>query len=144
MLNSLQNASFNQSAVKFGSSAAAAVKSDKKFAADGNFTKEEKAVSAGAAGLTAIGIAYAILKKKKPAITPNTTCTALVVVKSKMQLACETLGLKVEATADEVKKAFKKLVKEHHPDHNGGVANPGAIEKLKAARDFILTSFKKK
>ena len=34
--------------------------------------------------------------------------------------AFDTLGLEVDAAADEIKARFKELVKRHHPDANGG------------------------
>ena len=34
--------------------------------------------------------------------------------------AISTLGLKPNATADDIKTQYKALVKKHHPDANGG------------------------
>ena len=34
--------------------------------------------------------------------------------------AMRTLGLKDDATSDDVKTRYKELVKKHHPDANGG------------------------
>ncbi len=34
--------------------------------------------------------------------------------------AFDTLGLEIDAAADEIKARFKELVKRHHPDANGG------------------------
>jgi molecular chaperone DnaJ len=41
----------------------------------------------------------------------------------------ETLGIKKQATADEVKKAYRKLAMKHHPDRNPG--DKSAEEKFK-------------
>ena len=39
------------------------------------------------------------------------------------------LGVPEKATADEIKKAYRKLAKAHHPDANQG--NPKAAERFK-------------
>ncbi len=39
------------------------------------------------------------------------------------------LGVGEKATADEIKKAYRKLAKMHHPDANQG--NPKAAERFK-------------
>jgi DnaJ-domain-containing protein 1 len=44
--------------------------------------------------------------------------------------ALETLGLTGHAKSDEIKTAYKKLVKIHHPDANGG--NKSSEERLRA------------
>jgi len=41
----------------------------------------------------------------------------------------QTLGVAETATTDEIKKAFRRLAKQHHPDRNPG--NPQAAEKFK-------------
>jgi len=44
--------------------------------------------------------------------------------------AMETLGLKGQPKTDEVKRAYKDLVKKHHPDANGG--DRGSEDRLRA------------
>ena len=40
-----------------------------------------------------------------------------------------TLGLTLEASAQDIKKAYRKLAMQYHPDRNGG--NPESEERLK-------------
>jgi hypothetical protein len=42
------------------------------------------------------------------------------------------------ATADDIKSAFNKLAKEHHPDHGG---NADVFEQLKIMRDSLLAAY---
>ncbi|MFY8031794.1 MAG: J domain-containing protein [Devosia sp.] len=44
--------------------------------------------------------------------------------------ALETLGIKGRVPSDEIKQAYKRLVKVHHPDANGG--NKASEERLRA------------
>lgn len=46
------------------------------------------------------------------------------------RVALETLGIQGRAKSDEIKQAYKKLVKLHHPDANGG--NKASEERLRA------------
>lgn len=43
-----------------------------------------------------------------------------------------------KATAEDIKAAFNKLAKEHHPDHGG---DPAVFEELKIMRDTILAAY---
>lgn len=43
-----------------------------------------------------------------------------------------------QVTADDIKSAFNKLAKEHHPDHGG---NAEVFEKLKTMRDSLLAAY---
>lgn len=45
----------------------------------------------------------------------------------------EILGVKTTATADEIKKSYRKLAKEYHPDQNKG--NKNAAEKFAEISD---------
>jgi len=46
------------------------------------------------------------------------------------RVALETLGIEGRAKSDEIKQAYKRLVKVHHPDANGG--NKASEERLRA------------
>src|SRR3954471_9430535 len=57
----------------------------------------------------------------------------------------EILGVKKSATADEIRKAFRKLARKHHPDVNPG--DKAAEEKFKAiseANDILSDPKKRK
>ena len=48
----------------------------------------------------------------------------------------ETLGLSEKASADEIRKAFRKLARKYHPDVNPG--DKGAEAKFK---EIVITSY---
>jgi len=47
----------------------------------------------------------------------------------------QTLGVEQTATQDEIKKAYRKLSKEHHPDVNGG--DDTRFKEIAAAYDIL-------
>jgi hypothetical protein len=48
------------------------------------------------------------------------------------------LGIQPKATPEEIKKAYRKLAREHHPDHNPGDADATKrFIKIKEAYDFL-------
>lgn len=47
----------------------------------------------------------------------------------------EELGVEADATTDQIKDAFKRLAKEHHPDLNGG--DDSRFKPIKAAYDLL-------
>jgi len=56
----------------------------------------------------------------------------------------DTLGVAKTATADEIRKAYRKLARKHHPDVNPGDASAeAAFKKLSAAYD-VLSDHKKR
>ena len=48
----------------------------------------------------------------------------------------DVLGVSKSATADEIKKAYRKLARQYHPDVNKD--NPDAAEKFKMSTRIIL------
>ncbi len=57
----------------------------------------------------------------------------------------ETLGVAKTATADEIRKAYRKLARKHHPDVNPGDASAEAsFKKVSAAYDVLSDDKKRK
>jgi len=52
-----------------------------------------------------------------------------------MQDHYETLGVNKDAKADEIKSAFRKLAKEHHPDIPGG--NAAKFQQIQEAYEVL-------
>lgn len=52
------------------------------------------------------------------------------------------LGVPAGATVDEIKTAFRRLVKDVHPDPRGGSGDGAAFRKLVEARDRLLGLYK--
>ncbi|MBA2383977.1 MAG: DnaJ domain-containing protein, partial [Actinobacteria bacterium] len=57
----------------------------------------------------------------------------------------ETLGVAKNASADEIKKAYRKLARTHHPDANGGNADAEArFKEIQGAYDVLSDPEKRK
>lgn len=57
----------------------------------------------------------------------------------------ETLGVAKTATADEIRKAYRKLARKHHPDVNpGNASSEGEFKKVSAAYDVLGDDKKRK
>jgi curved DNA-binding protein CbpA len=52
--------------------------------------------------------------------------------------AAEILGVNIDASDEEIKNAYKKLVKKYHPDLNPS-ANPEKIKYINDAKELLLT-----
>src|SRR6185436_13253678 len=57
----------------------------------------------------------------------------------------DSLGVKKDASQDEIKKAYRKLVREHHPDKNpGDAAAEAKFKEVQAAYDVLSDPEKRK
>ena len=56
----------------------------------------------------------------------------------------ETLGIAKDATKDEIKKAFRKLSKETHPDVAGGAANTERFKQISEAHAVLSNDRKRR
>jgi curved DNA-binding protein len=57
----------------------------------------------------------------------------------------DTLGVAKTATADEIRKAYRKLARKHHPDVNpGDAASEAAFKKIASAYDVLADDKKRK
>ncbi len=54
----------------------------------------------------------------------------------------KVLGVSGKATEDEIRRAYRKLAKEHHPDHNPG--NEERFKEISAAHDVLADPAKRK
>src|SRR5512134_3319608 len=56
----------------------------------------------------------------------------------------DTLGVPKTATADEIRKAYRKLARKHHPDVNpGDVTAEAAFKKVAAAYEILSDAAKR-
>src|SRR5437764_6988705 len=56
----------------------------------------------------------------------------------------ETLGVPKQASADDIRKAYRKLARKHHPDLNpGDKASEDRFKKVQEAYDILSDSKKK-
>ena len=57
----------------------------------------------------------------------------------------DSLGVSKDATQDEIKKAYRKLVRQHHPDKNpGDAAAEAKFKEVQAAYDVLSDPEKRK
>ena len=62
-----------------------------------------------------------------------------------MSTLYDSLGVKKDASQDEIKKAYRKLVREHHPDRNpGDAAAEAKFKEVQAAYDVLSDPEKRK
>ena len=62
-----------------------------------------------------------------------------------MSTLYDTLGVKKDASQDELKKAYRKLVRQHHPDKNpGDAAAEAKFKEIQAAYDVLSDPEKRK
>ena len=54
----------------------------------------------------------------------------------------DTLGVAKNASADEIKKAYRKLAREHHPDASGG--DEARFKEIQGAYDVLSDEEKRK
>lgn len=73
---------------------------------------------------------------------PTTTTTHIVIIYT-MKTHYETLGVKKDASQDDIKQAFRKLSLETHPDVGGKTANAERFKQISQAAN-ILSNNKKR
>ena len=62
-----------------------------------------------------------------------------------MSTLYDTLGVSKSASADEIKKAYRKLAREHHPDRNPGDSSAeGKFKEIQHAYDVLGDDDKRK
>lgn len=55
------------------------------------------------------------------------------------QEACNYLGININATEEDVKKAYRNMVKQYHPDVNRGVDTREIYIKIQESYEYLLT-----